>query len=167
MLNLRIYDSMKIKKNCCCFTGHRIILSKHRDVLPQNLSRHILQMTDMGIYNFMTGGALGFDTLAAKAILKEREKLPDIHLILALPCKNQTRGWRQAQILEYEEILKAADEVIFLADEYYDGCLLKRNRFMIDNSSHCIFYISSMHGGTAYTIKYAEQNNVNLHNVLY
>lgn len=157
---------MNINKNCCCFTGHRIISSKHKDVLPKNLSKHILQMIDMGIYNFMTGGALGFDTLAAKAILKERENNPDIRLILALPCRNQTKGWRQSQINEYEEILQSANEVIFLSDEYYDGCLLNRNRFMIDNSSHCIFYMTSMRGGTAYTIKYANQNNINLYNVL-
>jgi len=37
---------------------------------------------------------------------------------------------------------------------------------MVDNSSHCIFYMASPRGGTAYTVKYAIKNGLLMHNAL-
>lgn len=150
----------------CCFTGHRIIRLGDRETLSNNLSDTVKSLVEIGVYNFISGGALGFDTLAANTVISEREKNSDIRLILTLPCKEQTRGWRRKDAEEYERILSLADEVIYVSDEYYDGCMQKRNRYMVDNSSHCIFYMTSPRGGTAYTVKYAIENEITMHNIM-
>ena len=150
----------------CCFTGHRIIRAEHLDIIHKNLPILIRKLSMSGITNFIAGGAMGFDTHAALAVLRERRQNPDISLTLALPCKNQTRNWNRQDIISYEEIRARADEVIYISDEYFNGCMQKRNRFMVDNSSHCIFYLASTRGGTAYTVKYALENGLELHNII-
>ncbi len=153
-------------KDTCFFTGHRIIRSDHKSIITENLKSTIKDLVQKGITHYIAGGALGFDTLAANAVLNERSSNPDIKLTLALPCKNQTKGWKQKDIEEYERLLSLADNVIYVSGEYYDGCMQKRNRYMADNSSHCIFYMTAPRGGTAYTIKYAVDNDLELHNIM-
>ncbi len=118
-----------------------------------------------GYLYFGAGGALGFDTLAAKAVLKLKQKYPNIKLILVLPCKSQTRGWRQSDIDEYERIMKQADKVVYTSEDYYNGCMQKRNRHLVDGSSLCIAYLTKETGGSAYTVKYAEKNALTVINI--
>lgn len=157
---------MNKKEISCCFTGHRYIKPEHKNQILKNLPSLIKELTEKGVTDFITGGALGFDTLAALTVLSAKKSLPNIRLILALPCREQTRGWHKKDIVVYNEILTLADEIIYVSEEYTNGCMLKRNRFMADNSSHCVFYMSSPRGGTAYTVKYALENNLEMHNIM-
>ncbi len=157
---------MKPKDNCCCFTGHRIIKKEHIDILPHKLSSVIEELASQGVCDFVTGGALGFDTLAAEAVLKARDKNPLLRLILALPCQNQTKGWKAFDKTKYESIKAQADKVIYVSKEYTPDCMHKRNRFMIDNCASCIFYMTLPRGGTAYTVRYALENNTKMHNII-
>ena len=157
---------MNSRENCCCFTGHRYVANAHIEKLNTRLPDIIKELAKSGVSDFITGGALGFDTLAAKAVLKERDKNPDIRLILALPCREQAARWRKKDIDLYNEILSMADEVIYVSEEYTNACMLKRNRFMVEHSTHCVFYMSAPRGGTAYTVKYALENEIEMHNVM-
>lgn len=158
---------MKPKENCCCFTGHRIIKGEHIDILPRKLNLVIKDLFEVHrVCDFVAGGALGFDMLAAEAVLKARDENPALRLILALPCKNQTNGWKDTHKLRYENILNQADKIIYVSQNYTSGCMHKRNRFMVDNSSHCIFYMTRPSGGTAYTVRYALENNLKMHNII-
>ncbi len=157
---------MNIKEKCCCFTGHRIVPMEHIALIRKKLPVLIKKLTSEGVTDFIAGGALGFDTIAAQCVLEARAENPDIRLILALPCRNQTNNWRSRDILEYNRILALADEVIYVSEQYTAGCMHKRNRFMADHSSHCIFYLTSPRGGTAYTVKYALESRLQLHNIL-
>ena len=76
-------------------------------------------------------GALGFDTLAALAVLELKQQYPQIKLILVLPCRNQTREWKEADIQKYEWIKSKADKVVYTSEHYYNGCMQKRNRHLI------------------------------------
>ena len=53
-----------------------------------------------GYRRFITGGATGFDTLSAQAVLnaKQEHKRKKIKLILAIPCPEQADGWEQREI---------------------------------------------------------------------
>ena len=66
---------------------------------------------------------------------------------------------------EYDRIKKLADEVIYTSEENKKGCMHKRNRYLVDNSSLCICYITRKSGGTAYTVKYAQNNGMTVVNV--
>lgn len=61
---------------------------------------------------------MGFDTIAAFAVLKLKERYPDIRLILVLPCFSQTRGWSQEDIEIYDDIKQKADKVVYTSQEY-------------------------------------------------
>ena len=110
-------------------------------------------------------GALGFDTIAAFAVLKLKERYPDIRLILVLPCFSQTRGWSQEDIEIYDDIKQKADKVVYTSQEYTRGCMHKRNRHLVDNSSACISYLTENKGGTFYTVNYAKSKGVEVINI--
>ncbi len=139
----------------CCFTGHRIVpLKQKADIL--NKTEEICEnLIKRGYKTFIAGGALGFDTICALCVLRLRDKYRDIKLVIAAPCKNQDKGWRETDSEIYREILGKADEVKFVSEEYSIGCMQKRNRFMVDCSSVCVAYLKKNSGGTAYTVRYA------------
>ena len=125
----------------------------------------MIEAIEQGYRYFGCGGALGFDTLAAQTVLRLREIYPEIRLILVLPCRDQTRGWKQADVAEYDRIMKAADKVTYTSEQYYSGCMHKRNRHLVDNSSLCICYLTEQSGGTAYSVNYARSQGLKIINV--
>ncbi len=134
--------------------------------MEATLYKQIKKQINEGICNFITGGALGFDTLAAEAVLRLKKEFPQIRLILALPCENQAQGWALAEKIRYEEILLQADEVHCLSKTYTKTCMMRRNRFMVNNSSCCIFYLTRMQSGTYKTVEYAIEQGIKLCNIL-
>ena len=154
-----------MKDKTCCFTGHRNI--------PTEIKHELFTLTETAIENlikngyryFGTGGALGFDTIAALVVLKLKERYPDIKLILVLPCQPQTKGWRKEDVEIYEEIKKQADKIVYTSQEYTRGCMYKRNRHLVDNSSLCICYLTENKGGTFYTVNYAYEEKLRIINV--
>lgn len=141
--------------HACCFTGHRDIPPEILPALAAKLEVLVLELIADGIRYFYAGGALGFDTLAAETVLRLRDQFPQIRLILALPCHEQTRGWSAASVERYESILRRANEVIYTSEHYTRGCMQRRNRFMVDYSAVCVAYCTRATGGSAYTLQYA------------
>lgn len=154
-----------MKEKTCCFTGHRDIPLLQLPIIKSKLKKTIIEYIEKGYCYFGAGGALGFDTLAAQTVLKLKETYPQIKLILVLPCLTQTRGWKEADVKEYERIKSLADKVVYTSQEYTRGCMFKRNRHLVDFSSLCIAYLNKDEGGTAYTVKYAKQSGLNIINL--
>lgn len=154
-----------MQKKTCCFTGHRSILSADRETIVSQLEKTITELIHAGIDRFVTGGARGFDTLAAQAVLLLRKKYPNIKLILALPCLSQTRSWCERDIAVYETIKSQADEIVYTSQDYTRGCMHKRNRYMADNSGICVCCWIKDKGGTAYTVHYAEKKGLKIINI--
>ena len=113
----------------------------------------MIEAIEQGYRYFGCGGALGFDTLAAQTVLELKNEYPQIRLILVLPCRDQTRDWKEADIAEYERIMKAADKVTYTSEQYYSGCM------------HNICYLTEQSGGTAYTVNYARSQGLSIINV--
>lgn len=154
------------KEKTCCFTGHRVIAPAHREAVARHLERQIRQLIRDEVCDFIAGGARGFDTLAAETVLTLRREFSHIRLILALPCRDQTRGWSMGEKQQYERIAAQADAVHYLAETYDSGCMMRRNRFMVDHSTSCIFYLTRMHSGTYKTVEYAMEQGHTLYNIL-
>ena len=57
----------------CCFTGHRRIRPEIMPELSALLDRVLDTLINDGVTEFRTGGAVGFDTLAALKVLEKRE----------------------------------------------------------------------------------------------
>ena len=155
---------MDNEKQSCCFTGHREIPSKIRLPLEGILKREIIGLAAAGVRNFYCGGAVGFDRLAGKAVLGLREG-HGLRLIMAIPHRGQSRYFTRWQKQEYDQLVSLADETVCLSEHYYKGCMHARNRFMVDNSRHCICYLNGNTGGTAYTVRYAEKQALHIVNL--
>ena len=151
---------MEQKNNTVCFTGHRQISSEQLNQLAWRLKDTVIKLINDGYTYFIAGGALGFDTLAAKTVLNLKSDYPDIRLILVLPCLSQADKWSSEDKRVYEVIKEAADKVVYISDEYTKDCMYKRNRHLVDNSNACVCYLTEKTGGTAYTVKYAKKCNL-------
>lgn len=149
----------------CCFTGHRSIPESEQEAVAVRLRCEILKLADSGYIYFGAGGALGFDTLAADAVLSIKEKRPELKLILVLPCPNQAKYWRREDADKYESIVASSDKSVFVSPEYSPGCMQARNRRLVDFSSVCICYMTRPSGGTAYTVRYALRRGLKIINV--
>lgn len=155
----------KIESETCCFTGHRKIPPENFEEISRRLETVIVQLIEKGYLYFNTGGALGFDTLAAQTVLKLKATYPYIKLILVLPCENQAEYWKKEDKTIYEDIKANADKVVYTSKTYFRGCMHKRNRYLVDNSNSCICYLTKETGGTAYTIDYAASQHLTIFNI--
>lgn len=155
-----VYADRSRRPLTVCFTGHRQIRHELLTDLTARLLHTLEDLYRKGYRDFLSGGAIGFDLLAAEAVLELRQAHPDVHLIMVLPCSDQTRRWREADCLRYERILYAADETRVLSPAYYDGCMLVRNRHMVDHSAVCVCYMLQPRGGTLSTVAYAMQEEL-------
>lgn len=154
-----------MRDKTCCFTGHRQLPARELDHIAATLEETISTLIARGIRYFGTGGALGFDTLAAQTVLKLRRQHPHIRLILVLPCHEQAKKWQANDVAEYERIRTQADKVVYTSQEYSDGCMHKRNRHLVDNSSVCVCYLAKDGGGTDYTVGYARLKGLEVINL--
>lgn len=154
-----------MKEKTVCFTGHREIPFLKAGAIKNMLKKTIEDLIERGYCYFGAGGALGFDTLAAQTVLELKSKYPQIRLILVLPCLSQADRWSDRDKAVYEDIKNRADKVVYTAQEYFKGCMHKRNRHLVNNSSVCICYLTRKTGGTAYTVDYADKNGLQVINI--
>ena len=151
------------RSKVACFSGHRR-LPQDCTGLQTNLEKAIIELIERGVVFFGNGGAVGFDALAATAVLKLKEDYPHIRLVMVLPCppEQQSSRWNNEQKKQYYKILGQADKVRILSPQYTNGCLLNRNRHMVDCSAYLICYLRENSGGTSYTVNYAEQKGLKI-----
>ncbi len=149
----------------CCFTGHRELPVDSLEALYDFLRRAVRYAYDHGAREFRAGGALGFDTLAALTVLDLRERCPDLRLCLYLPCRDQDRGWLERDRSIYRHILQRADTVTYTSEHYFQGCMMVRNRALVDGSDMCIAFCRHIEGGSAYTVKYAKEQGLTVWNL--
>ncbi len=139
----------------CSFTGHRIIPENHIEKLEALLRRAIDFAYAEGCRNFYTGGALGFDTMAAKQLINYRMRFSDVRIIVAVPCRTQSERWSYSEREMYDYILSNADEVIFCSDEYTKDCMKKRNEYLAEVCDLLIAYSYKYTSGSAQTVRMA------------
>ncbi len=154
-----------LKEKSICFTGHRKIDDDHYYRVVFLLNQIVEEKIKEGYTVFCAGGALGFDTLAALAVLRMKNRYKNVKLHLYLPCKDQSEKWHNADKEMYKKIIKEADKVVYLSEKYTPFCMAERNRALVDNSSLCVAYCTQPKGGTAYTIGYAMDNDVEVINL--
>lgn len=144
----------------CCFTGHRSIADNDRAAVTAALRTLLPDLIRDGVTVFRTGGALGFDALAAEEILRIRRNFPEVKLHIFVPCLDQNKYYSAEQKAVYLKHINAADKIFCISEKYYNGCMLDRNRAMVNGSDLCIAYLRRQSGGTAFTVRYAEKNGV-------
>ncbi len=81
------------KKKTACFSGHRK-LPKDCAELRENLEKAIISLIDQGVIFFGSGGALGFDQIAAETVLKLKGNYSYVKLVMILPCPPEEQSLR-------------------------------------------------------------------------
>ena len=155
-------DRIMSKYKTCCFTGHRKIPTNEFYTIYEQTKNQIETLVQNGYNNFIAGGALGFDTLAATAVINVKKEYPRIRLILHLPCKEQTKYWNERDKRIYEHIKSVADEIYYVSEHYTPTCLNDRNKTMVNASNVVIAYKRKESGGTANCVRYAKSKNRNI-----
>ena len=153
------------KMQNCAFTGHRKIEDRHKGKIEDLLLRAVEYAYGEGCRTFFTGGALGFDTLAARVVILFKLSHPDVRLHIVVPCKNQSESWTDSQVSFYEYTLANADEVEYVADDYEDGCMRLRNQKLADYCDVMIAYVSRPHSGAAQTVRMADKLGKKVYNL--
>lgn len=150
-------------EKACCFTGHRDIPVSQYSAIRDAVDEKIKKLVSLGYTDFICGGALGFDTIAATSVLVLRRQYEsmgvEIKLHLFLPCRDQDMAWKEHEKRVYSVIMSKADSVRYLNDVYVRGVMYARNRLMVDSSACIVAYCQKKSGGTAYTVNYALKNN--------
>ena len=152
-----------------CFTGHRE-MSADDYTVSERLDRLLERLvTEEQITDYYAGGAVGFDTIAAKCVLSLREKYPQVKLHLVLPCSNeaQTRTWSEDQKNDFFTILKCADSVEYTGQKPFRGCMAKRNARLAELASeYCIcWWEPPRKSGTMQTVGASEKKGLKIVNL--
>ena len=138
----------------CAFTGHRNLNKCGFDAAL--LDRVVRNLIITGTEEFLCGMAVGFDLAAAEAVIYHKRKHA-VKLTACIPCANQTELFSEKIKARYKNILGCCDEVITLAPAYYEGCMLERNKFMVDRCDALVSFLRRNGGGTYYTVNYARK----------
>lgn len=154
-----------MRQRTVCFTGHRNIEREHMLALPALLKAEIARQAEKGAVHFRAGGAIGFDTLAALCVLEQKKKYPHIQLDLILPCRDQDAEWNESNRQAYRFVLQSADSVSYVRERYCEGCMLERDRRLVEGSDACIAFLTKSRGGTAYTAAYALKSGLEFVNL--
>ena len=132
-----------MKRKICAFSGHRPSkfpwrydeTDKRCIKLKSALAGQIASLVDCdGVTDMLVGGAEGADMWAALTVLSLCEKNPALRLHCILPCRGQSDSWSASAREQYQGILDRADGVFYMHREYRKGCMLERNRFMVDHA---------------------------------
>ena len=125
----------------CCFIGHRFLAKKKRPIIKKRLKATIEELIQQGVTSFICGGSFGFGLLAGCIVWGFKEKYEDIHLTMLLPCQNQPQKWEQKDQEKYARLLVAADEIIYVSEDFFEGCMNLRNMRMLEVSQYLVAYL--------------------------
>ena len=156
------------RANTCCFTGHRPEKlpwgSDETDprcaALKQKIRDAVESAYDGGMRHFICGMARGCDFHFAEAVLTLRREKGDVTLEAAIPCAAQSGGWPEADQVRWRSLLAQCDLETLVQEQYTRGCMLRRNRYMVDHSALLIAVYDGVSGGTRHTLEYAIRQKV-------
>ena len=159
---------MRAKPISCCFTGHRPgkLPWRYREEDPRCLAlkRRIADAIEAayqeGYRHFLCGMALGCDLYFCEAVQALRDSRPGVTVEAAIPCESQADKWPPEDKERYQRLVGLCDFETMVQRQYDRGCMLRRNRYMVDRSSLLIAAFDGSKGGTLYTASYALKNGV-------
>ena len=158
------------REHTCCFTGHRPEKLPwgydERDprclALKARLDRAVEEAWEKGMRHFICGMAQGADFYFCEAALALRARRPGVTVEAAIPCEEQASRWPEADRERYFRLVEQCDYETMVQRHYDRGCMLLRNRYMVDRSAMLIAVYDGTLGGTMYTLQYAMKRKLDL-----
>lgn len=149
----------------CALTGHRPahFHFQYNELHPDCLALkdcmriEIIKLVERGVTTFLSGMALGVDTWGTEIILGLKPQNPHLKLVAVIPCETQANKWSEMQREHYFNLLAQCDDEIYISRRYTTSCMFARNRYLVNHSSILLaVYDEGSKGGTAYTVRYAQ-----------
>lgn len=161
---------MEGKEKSCSFTGHREEKlpwrANEQDPRCLQLKALIVDAVESvyhgGIRHFICGMATGCDAYFCEAVIALRTAHEDVTLEAAIPWEGQSVKWHADQKKRYHRLVADCDYHTLVQKDFTPDCLMKRNRYMVDNSSVIIAASSGKPGGTMSTMLYALRRGLTL-----
>ena len=131
---------MPKRENTCCFTGHREYKlpwgSDESDPRCRKLQQQLFDAVDAvyaaGIRHFICGMANGCDLYFFDAARYLRLSHPEVTIEAAIPFSGQADRWRPELRARYDYDLRQCDYQTLVQEAYTPGCMMRRNRYMVD-----------------------------------
>ena len=130
-----------------------------------NLEKEIDRLIRLGVTTFISGGAVGFEQIAASLVIIKKETGFPVRLILAVPYRGEEASWSMRERRLFRNLMNDADDAVYLSKTYSKKCMDKRNRYLVDNSAHCICAMLDENGEVGRTVQYAHIQNIQVINV--
>ena len=149
----------------CAFTGHRPEKlpwgSRETDprccALKIQLDRAVRAAWEAGATTFACGLARGCDFYFAEAVLRLQEQAEGISLEAWIPCPEQPNRWKETDKDGYRTLLTRCSRVHVVEPAYAPGCMLRRNRAMLQAADWLISVYDGSGGGTGAAVAYANR----------
>jgi uncharacterized phage-like protein YoqJ len=149
----------------CCFSGHRKL--RHSETqIRRVLDAQIADMARQGYTRFLSGGADGFDLLAAEAVIAHKKQFGGVELWIVAPYADWFGSWTaQGRRLRLAALEAANVEIV--CQQVSRTAPLARNRRMVQLSDACVCYMLAHNatGGTYYTVRLAREKGIDVINL--
>lgn len=153
-------------ESTCCFIGHKILPQDQIEGITTKLNRTIDNLIAQGFTDFLSGGIIGFDLLAASLVLTKKEAGANIHLLFALPYRNHEQYWSERQEALLHNLLLHADETVYVSEAYHPTYMKRHNSFLVMHSSVCVCAFKKPLSDTHQTVRLARGQHIPVINVL-
>lgn len=135
------------------FIGHNECYGVSKEIVKET----IIDLIEIGVTDFLSGGQGGFDRMCAGCVNELREKYPHIKNILVIPY------------LSFNVFNKDIFDIILYPEGFekyhFKAAIPARNKYMVDNSGYAICYVTHGWGGTAKTFERAKKKGLQIINL--
>ena len=142
-----------MKEKTATFIGHR----QCTGLDTENLRNEIEGLVQKGVCNFLNGGMGSFDWTCARIVHEMREKYPQIRSYLVIP-------YLSFRVL----VPQYFDEVIYpegFEKYHYKAAIVKRNQYLVEQSSYALCFVTHNWGGAAKTYQRAVKKGLTILNL--
>ena len=141
------------KETTATFIGHKECYG----VEACDIREEVIKLIEMGITDFLNGGMGHFDLMCAKIVFDLKKDYPQIHNYLVIP-------YLTFNILEE----KYFDSIIYpegFEKYHFKSAIPARNKYLIENSSAALCYVTHSWGGAAQTFERAQKKGLHIVNL--
>lgn len=143
-----------MKEKTAVFIGH----NNTTGLDTKLLRKAITNLIEDGVSIFLSGGMGGFDRISAKVVYDLKKNYPQIKNYLVIP-------YLSFNIFDQSLF----DEIIFpeeLECVPYKAAIIRRNKYMINNSCSAVCFVRNSFGGAAKSFEFAEKQGLNITNLI-
>lgn len=169
-------DALGSSDKNVCFSGPRPAklpgggspLDPTMQKITMVLSEYIQAEAERGMIWFISGIMAGFDVIAGEAVLRLKNRFPQIRLALIGPFRKgyfATEHWTPDWKARALELCRCRDCGLCLHDAYTKGIYFERDRFIVEHSNTIICYYNGQPGGTQYTVRQAKSRGLIIRNI--